>query len=230
MTLNIASLNVRGLKDPSKCANLLGECSNLCVNVPAVQETHFISTEDCQVLESNFVVFSAFGSRCSGGISCQVGHSLNAMVDLVFASDGGQLVGADVTIKSFDFQVVAVYASKNVDERHSYFQWFGPFIADSIWLVLMGDWNAILDPKLDKGGWGARGSDKCESSLTDFLAEHDLVDWFHLDHPGWEMWMWIDLPPFFRNVITPLIMLPGMAPWANKWLNISFRIGMFGRT
>ena len=31
--------------------------------------------------------------------------------------------------------------------------------------------------------------------------------------------------PFFCNVITPLVMLPGMAPWANQWLNICFRIG-----
>ncbi len=29
----------------------------------------------------------------------------------------------------------------------------------------------------------------------------------------------------FSNVITPLVMLPGMAPWANQWLNTSVRIG-----
>ena len=51
----------------------------------------------------------------------------------------------------------------------------------------MGDWNAILDPKLDKGGWGASSSDRCESSLINLLAKHDLVDRFHLDHSGQEM-------------------------------------------
>ena len=57
MTLNLASLNMRGLRDPSKCAHLLDEISNLCVNVTAVQETHFMCAEDCQVLEGNLVVF-----------------------------------------------------------------------------------------------------------------------------------------------------------------------------
>ena len=33
------------------------------------------------------------------------------------------------------------------------------------------------------------------------------------------------LSPFFSNVITPLVTLPGMAPWANQWLNISVRMG-----
>ena len=46
----------------------------------------------------------------------------------------------------------------------------------------MGDWNVILDPNLDRGGRGASGSDRCESSLIDLLAKHDLVDRFHLDH------------------------------------------------
>ena len=67
MTLNVASLNVRGLRDPSKCACLLSELSNLWVDVTAVQETHFTCTEDCRVLEDDFVVFSAFSSCCSAG-------------------------------------------------------------------------------------------------------------------------------------------------------------------
>ena len=87
MTLNVAILKVRGLRDPSKCAHLLGELSNLCVNVAAVQETHYIFAEDCRVPESNFVVFSAFGSHCSTVVSLLVGCSLNVIVNLVFADD-----------------------------------------------------------------------------------------------------------------------------------------------
>ena len=38
MTLNLATLNVRGLRDSSKCARLLAELKNLSVDV---QETPF---------------------------------------------------------------------------------------------------------------------------------------------------------------------------------------------
>ena len=105
MTLNVASLNVRGLKDPSECVCLLGELSNFFVNVTTVQETHFTCVADCRVLEDEFVVFSAFGSHCSAGVSLLVGRSLNAMVNFVFAGDGGRLVVADVAIKCFEFRV-----------------------------------------------------------------------------------------------------------------------------
>ena len=76
--------------------------------VAAVQETHFTCGADYRVLESDFNVFSAYGSRTSAGVSLLVGRSLDADVDVVFASDGGRLVVADVAVKSFKFRLVAV--------------------------------------------------------------------------------------------------------------------------
>ena len=38
----------------------------------------------------------------------------------------------------------------------------------------------------------ARGSSRCESSLVNFIARHDLVDRFPLNHPGRETWAWLD--------------------------------------
>ena len=139
------------------------------------------------MLEGDFVVFSAFGSRCGAGISLLVGRSLNANVNLFFAGDEGRLVVADIAVKTFEFQVVAVYAPNTAGERRSFFRRLEPFLEDSKWLVLMGDWNAILDSKVDKGGRGARGLGRCESSPIDFLAEFNLIDRFCLDHPGRDM-------------------------------------------
>ena len=117
MTLNLASLNMRGLRDQSECAHLLGELLKLFIYVAAVQETHFTSVEYSQVLEGNFVVFSAFGSCFSAGVSLLIGCSLNAIVNLIFADDRDRLVVTDVAVKSFKFQVVAVYVPNSVGER-----------------------------------------------------------------------------------------------------------------
>ena len=54
------------------------------------------------MLEGEFVVFLAFGSRCRARVSLLVGRSVNAIVNLVFADDGGRLVVADVAVKSFE--------------------------------------------------------------------------------------------------------------------------------
>ena len=170
MTLNLATLNVRGKRDSSKCTRLLGELKNHSVDVAAVQETYFTCSANCQVLESDFNVFSAYGSRISTGVSLLVGRSLDADVDVVFAGDGGRLVVADVAIKSFKFCLVAVYTSNIAAERVSFFRQLVPFLDDTKQLVLMGDWNAIHDPKIDKVGRGARRLGRCESSLVGCMA------------------------------------------------------------
>ena len=139
MALNLATLNVEGLRDSSKCTCLLGELKNLGVDVAAVQETHCTCGADFRVVESDFNVFSAYGSRASAGVSLLVGRSLDADVDVVFAGDGGRLVVANVAVKSFNFRLVAVYAPNFVAEMVSFFRRLAPFLDDTKRLVLMGD-------------------------------------------------------------------------------------------
>ena len=129
---------------------MLGELKYLRVDVAAVQEAHFICAAVCRVLENDFNVFPAYGS--SAGVSLLVKRSLDADVDVVSAGDGGRLVVTDVAVKSFKFRLVAVYAPSTAVERVSFFRRLAPFLDDSKRLVLMDDWNAILDPKIDKSG------------------------------------------------------------------------------
>ena len=149
MALNLPTLNVRGLRDSGQCARLLAELLNLGVNVATVQETHFICAADCQVPAKNFAVFSAYGSRNSAGVSLIVGRGLDADVDVVFAGDKRRLVVADVAVKSFKFRLVMVYTPKTI----SFFRRLAPSLDESKRVVLIGDWNVILDLKIDKVGW-----------------------------------------------------------------------------
>ena len=145
MALNVVSLNVRGLRDASKCTHLLAELSNFCVNVAAVQETHFTGETDCRVLENDFVVYSAFGRRFSARVSLLVGRSLDTIINVVFAGDGRRLQVADVAVKTFEFRIAVVYAPNIAAERRLFLRRLGSFLNASKLTVLVGDWNAILD-------------------------------------------------------------------------------------
>ena len=168
------------------------------MDVAVVQKTHLTCATDCRVLENDYVVLSAYGNRCSFGVSLLIGRSLNAYVNLVLADDESRLVVAYVAVKTFEFRVVAVYAPNITAERVSFIRRLAPFLDNPKRIVLVGYWNAILYPKRDRVGKGARGSGRCESSLSDLMARHDLVDRFRLDHPGREMWSWLDSPPSAR--------------------------------
>ena len=122
MTLKLASLNVRRLRDPSKYACLFGELLNSCVDITVVQKTHFTCTENFQVLEDDIVILSAFSNRCSTEVSRLFGHSLNSIVNLVFADDRGRFVVAAIAIKCFAFRIVAFYVPNSVGERRFFFR------------------------------------------------------------------------------------------------------------
>ena len=79
-------------------------------------------------LENDFVVYSAFGSRLSTGVSLLVERSLDAIVNVVFAGDGGRLVVADVAVKTFEFRIAVVYAPNIAAERRVFFRRLGSFL------------------------------------------------------------------------------------------------------
>ena len=107
---------------------------------------------------------------------------------------------ADVAVKSFEFRVTEVYSPYIVAERVSFFRRLSPFLDDPKRIVLVGDWNATLNPNKGKVIRGARGSGMCEISLIDFMARHNLVDWFPLDHSGMDMWTWRNSLPSVRDI------------------------------
>ena len=107
---------------------------------------------------------------------------------LSLQGDGGRLLVADVAVKTFEFRIAVVYAPSSAAERRLLLRRLGPFLDDPKRTVLAGDWNAILDPKIDRASRGASGTVRCDSALSGFLTEFDLIDRYRLDHPGREMW------------------------------------------
>ena len=85
--------------------------------------------------------------------------------------------------------MVAVYAPNIVAERASFFRWLAPFLYDPKRLFLTDD------PKIDNIGRRVKRFGRCESSLLDLMAGHDLVDRFRLDHPGREIRTWLESLP-----------------------------------
>ena len=187
MAYNVACLNARGLRSASHAKHVLVDLLHLGVDVAVIEETHFIAAKDAHVLTNDFVVVSAYGDVTSRGVSLLVRASLRPVVDVVYADARGRLIVADVSISGQTFRVSGVYAPNCPKQRKDLFLVIDRFLGYQGHLVLMGDWNAILDPSIDRVGQGSR---RVENSLVDFMDRNDLVDRYRIDHPGVEMWTW----------------------------------------
>ena len=100
------------------------------------------------------------------------------------------MVRSDVAVKSFEFGIATVYApniaacwvsffSAVIVSRRSKTDSFSGWLECDLW-------------SLEGVGSGIRGLGRCESSLIDLMARHDLVDRFCLDHPRRKICAWLD--------------------------------------
>ena len=196
MALNPATLSARGLRDPSKCACLLRKLLNLSVQCKRLTSLALWTVGCWRMTMSSFQNTEAIAAL---GVFLLIGRSLNADVNIILADDEGRLVVTDVAVENFEFQMVTVYAPNIAAERVSFNRRLAPFLDDPKRIVFVGDWNAILNPKIDWVVRGSRGPGRCESSLIDFMARCELVDRFRQDHPERNMWMWLDSSPTVRS-------------------------------
>lgn len=85
MSIKKATLNMKGFRNRGTASRLLRDLLSSGVDVAAIQETLFVCNVDACVLETDFVVYSAYGERQARGISLLVKRTLDAKMNLVHA-------------------------------------------------------------------------------------------------------------------------------------------------
>lgn len=185
-SLRLASLNVRGLRDASRKLRVARDLQRLGVDICCIQETHFIPSDYQGVLLRDFQLYSAHYDTHARGVTWLVKRTLDASCDPIYADPEGRLLVLDVTVKDVAFRFIGVYAPNNHAELVSFFRRIEPFMNSSRRLVLAGDWNAVLDPELDRGVNTRRDTNQNRDAkaFRDFVDKFDLVDKFRNEKPG----------------------------------------------
>ena len=71
---------------------------------------------------------------------------------LVLSDSAGRFRTLDITKKDKAFQLIGVYEPNATGELLDFFRRIEPYMTSSKRVILMGDWNAVLDPNLDRRG------------------------------------------------------------------------------
>ena len=149
MDLRLASLNGRGLRSDSKRSQLLLYLQRRGIDICCLQETHFDSNFHEGILSRGYLSFSAcFDGRSRGG-TWLVSRRLDASCALVLSDPSGRLCVLDVTIKDKAFRLIGVYGPNVTSELPAFFWRIEPYVVPSKRVILVGDWNTVLDPNLE---------------------------------------------------------------------------------
>ena len=237
MDLRLASINGRGLRSDSKRSQLLLYLQRRGIDICCLQETHFDSNFYEGILSRGYLSSACFDGR-SRGVTWLVSRSLDASCALVLSDPAGRLCVLDVTIKDKAFRLIGVYGPNVTSELPAFFRRIEPYVVPSKRVILVGDWNAVLDPNLDRGATSAGTNSLDARYFSEFVQKFDLVDKFRERHPNKIVWTWTgrgasaQLYSYLDRVLVKRVDLdylggPSFEPYKNsdhKFLCVSIRL------
>ena len=136
------------------------------------------------------MAFSAYFDGHSSGVTWLVSRRLIATCVLSYLA--GQLCVLGVTITDKAFRLIGVYGSNASNELPTFFRRIGPYVIPSKRVILVGDWNAVLDPNLGRGAISAGTNTLDARYFHEFVEQFDLVDKFRERHPYKLAWIWTE--------------------------------------
>ena len=190
MDLRLASLNGRGLRAGSRRAHLFLYLQRRGIDICCLQETRFDSNFHEDILSKDYLSFSAYFDGRSRGVTWLISRRLDATCALVLSDPAGRLCVVDVTIKDKAFRLIGVYGPNATSELPAFFRRIEPYVIPSKRVILVGDWNAVLDPNLDRGAISAATNTLDARYFREFVQRLDLVDKFRERYPNKLAWTW----------------------------------------
>ena len=188
MDLRLASLNGRGLRSDSRRSHLLLYLRRRGIDICCSHETRFDSNFHEDILSKDYLSSAYFDGR-SRGVNWLLSRRLVATCSLVLSDPAGRLCVLDVTIvKDKALRPIGVYGSHATSELPTFFRRIEPYVMPSKRVILVGDWNAVLDPNLDRGASSTYTLDA--RYFHEFVERLDLVDKFRERHPNKVVWSW----------------------------------------
>ena len=132
------------------------------------------------ILSRDYLSFSAYFDDRSRSVTWLISRCLDATCALVLSDPVGRLCILDVTIKDKAFRLIGPNVTS---ELPAFFRRIEPYVPSKR-VILVGDWNAVLDPNLDRGAITVGTNTLDARHFCDFVQRLDLVDKFRERHPN----------------------------------------------
>ncbi len=153
--LKIGSLNINGLITKDRQLFLRNFLNANTFDVLCLQETHinnFMTAKSIeQVLNLTNKIAWGFGDgRCKGVAIIVLNPTIN--IDSFQTDIEGRLLYVDLSVHNVKLRVVNVYAPNIEIERNEFFENLNTYLVTSRHVILVGDFNCVLNTRLDKIG------------------------------------------------------------------------------
>lgn len=198
-TVNVFSLNVRGIRGKTKRKSVFGFLKKKKYDIVCLQETYITKSEsEDWSKEWNGTLLFSEGTTHSAGQMILFNKNISGDYKVIHSSKRILIVQSEIENKQV--AVVNVYAPNNERERNEFWlELYGLISAiqtDDI--IMCGDFNCVLDNKLDIIS-GVNHSENAVLAFNDLINNCNLYDVWRYHNTDAKQYTWSRTNPFIAR-------------------------------
>ena len=191
-TINIISFNCNGLGDFRKRKDVFDFLRKENANIYLIQETHWNETNE-NVIRSlwGFDCFVAGNNSNSKGVAILFNNNFEYKIHNTTKDKEGRYILLDIELLDKRITLVNIYAPSAGDHPEFFESLFNNIIDyDNNDMIIAGDWNIALDPKLDSNHPSNIYKVKSRQVLSSFMNSNNVIDIFRILHGSARKYTW----------------------------------------
>lgn len=184
MVLNIGSWNVRGLGTPAKRAAVFDMLDIFKIRIACLQETHLNQDTKSQIRNKRFQCqFHSVHTTYSRGVSVLIERGVAFTCRQCKIDVEGRYIFLYCVIENQEYVLANIYIPPpfKLDVLYCLLE----FIMDktSIPIIVVGDFNVVINKKIDRLPPGNQGQGLQGNRMSHFLCEAGLLDLWRIRNP-----------------------------------------------
>ena len=223
-TLNILSLNCRGVGSSRKLNLVLHELNRLNYDIFLLQETHVSCKQSASRLDRAWKgkCFWSFGTGKSAGVATLLSPKFSGKILRFLHDSDGRILSVLVDLNNIKLNIVNIYAPNTVSDRKIFFEQLHDFFLSQGDLLIGGDFNCT-DNVLDKFHSNVVVSTD-KNSFKSLMNDFSLVDTWRRRNPRGTSFTWYNSDHTLASRIDRFLISKSLFPriCSNKILPCSF--------
>ena len=187
----VASINCQGLRSADRRQTAFSFFTRSRFDIIFLQETHW--TADMEIeLQRDWQghVSCTHGTNSARGAAILISSRIDYKVKETKRDNEGRVLNLVIEMDEQTINLVNVYAPNTDTERRTFFLNLEPFISKEYENIIGGDFNSIMDNRLDKLGGDPNSRQAATYFLRTFNERYDLCDIWRERHKDERNYTW----------------------------------------
>ena len=186
--ITICSMNVRGLGDKLKRADVLDWLRSKKYSIYCLQDVHLTAEQESK-FEKDWgfkCIFSSYKSN-SRGVAILLQNNFEFKLNITRNDATGNFVATEIECENTKMTLINIYGPN--DDNPSFYKEIVREYQNAT-ICLCGDWNLVQDYDLDTQGYKGLNNPKARKLVIDMKNEFELVDPWRVKWPNSRRYTW----------------------------------------